>query len=446
VADERRDQLVDGYLSGSLSEADGRELAESLARDPAWQQLLLEQVIVHRLLRQRQRPPVSADRVLAALSDLPAVTDQVMARVQAARIESARTSRKRPPASRARPSRPFAWAAAAALLVVVVVVGEGVRRHGDQPLATLTLAAAGDAVTIHRAGADIAIGSRLDVLAADRITCSAHASASLAYPDGTAIDLLPGSVLTVQPNREAKELALASGTVRASVSPQPVGRPLTITAPDVRITVIGTRFTFASERGSHPRLDVEHGRVRLERLSDHASVEVAAGQSVTVHPGHPLSTAALATTHAAVADAYGIEPHKGAVHGVETTMRVADGADPHGICIACIRFDLGQGRSRGARLRLVAVKGSGSFDIYRSSDDAWTEDRLNYHHLPAQEGASIGTGVAAGEGAFDAVVDAQAIGNGVVTLLLVPRDGCNLAIASRESGADGPRLELTPAP
>ncbi|MBA2479272.1 MAG: FecR domain-containing protein [Planctomycetes bacterium] len=448
MADDRLVPLMHGYAIGALSEPEERELAEAIAHDSNAARSLFEQVVVHRLLQQHKRAPVSADRVLAALSDLPAVTKGVMARVQKSRIESARIERPRRASRPRRSSAPVAWAIAAGLLVMCVIAGETMRRQhgGPSVIGTLTSFEPGGPVLVRRGGSDIPLAGTCQLLASDRITSGSSAPVAVAFNDGTRLELGPGTVLTMQPPGEAKALTLARGVVHATVTPQPSGHPLTITASDVRATVVGTEFTFEALATSDPRLVVEHGRVRLDRLSDHASIDVGAGQSVIVRPGHPLALAGKVTSHAAVSDAHGLKKDPSSRHGTEAALRVADEVEPHGVCIACVRFALDEQPVARAVLRLTVVQGSGRCEVYRSSDDSWSEASVNYYHLPDHDPAPIGSFTADREGVVEIELDAGAVGTGGIVLVLVPTDGCNLAIASHECGSSGPQLEVTVEP
>jgi hypothetical protein len=75
----------------------------------------------------------------------------------------------------------------------------------------------------------------------------------------------------------AKHLHLQRGIMSAEVSPQPVGRPMVIQTATARLEVLGTVFTVSAGTGS-TALEVQHGRVRLERLADGQAVEVGEQQ------------------------------------------------------------------------------------------------------------------------------------------------------------------------
>jgi hypothetical protein len=99
-------------------------------------------------------------------------------------------------------------------------------------------------------------------------------AATIAYPDGTRIDLGPDSSLR-ESSADAKGLLLERGSLRAEVAKQPAGRPLILKTRDAEATVLGTTLLLDADRG---RLEVHEGRVKLARAADGASVELGAGR------------------------------------------------------------------------------------------------------------------------------------------------------------------------
>jgi hypothetical protein len=102
----------------------------------------------------------------------------------------------------------------------------------------------------------------------------------LRYPDGTRVDLETGSLLKLVDERRAE---LRRGRLSARVAPRPGETPRIFPTPHAEAVVLGTTLRLAVEPGS-TRLEVEAGRVRLKRLSDGRSVDVAAGQFAVAGP------------------------------------------------------------------------------------------------------------------------------------------------------------------
>lgn len=78
-------------------------------------------------------------------------------------------------------------------------------------------------------------------------------------------------------------MVVHGGTLFASVTPQQQGKPLMVLTPQDKIEVLGTRFSLKAT-ASETEVAVSEGRIRLTRLSDGKSVEVAARQRAVSNP------------------------------------------------------------------------------------------------------------------------------------------------------------------
>jgi ferric-dicitrate binding protein FerR (iron transport regulator) len=106
------------------------------------------------------------------------------------------------------------------------------------------------------------------------------ATAMLRFDDGTVLTLTGDTELVVAAGSQ-KNLHLMRGIMAANVQPQDPSLPLLIRTATAQLTVVGTRFIVAStEAGT--ALDVEHGRIQVERLADGQAVEVATQQTATI--------------------------------------------------------------------------------------------------------------------------------------------------------------------
>jgi hypothetical protein len=101
-----------------------------------------------------------------------------------------------------------------------------------------------------------------------------ESAATVLFPDSSQMDL--GGDTDVPGIASAKAVALREGTLTARVSRQPAGQSMVFTTPQAEAKVLGTRLVLAATAAA-TRLDVKEGRVRLTRLSDGASADVAAG-------------------------------------------------------------------------------------------------------------------------------------------------------------------------
>ncbi|QCP14718.1 hypothetical protein FCL38_15160 [Pseudoduganella umbonata] len=131
------------------------------------------------------------------------------------------------------------------------------------------------------------------------VATSVHATArgeriDTMLADGSRLQLAPDSRAAVGIYRNRREIELARGQARFEIS-RDAGRPLTVLAGALRITVVGTRFSVHHAAGPHGgvRVAVEEGRVRVARggwFADSGSVELVAGQAVAGDANGTLGT------------------------------------------------------------------------------------------------------------------------------------------------------------
>lgn len=115
-------------------------------------------------------------------------------------------------------------------------------------------------------------------------TGAGETSASLLFTDGTRVDLTPETRIDGLSIAEGKKIALAQGQVSVDAKKQPPGQPLLVTTPHAEVRVLGTKFTVVV-KADGTRLEVQEGRVRMTRLPDQASTDVAAGFFAVAAPG-----------------------------------------------------------------------------------------------------------------------------------------------------------------
>lgn len=109
-------------------------------------------------------------------------------------------------------------------------------------------------------------------------TGSGLSSAVVTYADGTRVLLLEKTSVTLADDQQ-KSVIVHSGTLSASVAPQPPNAPMLLVTPRDRVEVLGTKFVLQA-KADETDVSVNHGLVRLTRLSDGQSVEVPAGRRV----------------------------------------------------------------------------------------------------------------------------------------------------------------------
>lgn len=169
---------------------------------------------------------------------------------------------------------PWAGALAASLLVAVSALMWSL----SAPAPVLTAVSASNGSLIWSNGGERRVLAGGEVVPAGRIVLEGvSATAVLRFHDGTSLTLASDSDLTVADAGNGKQLHLQRGIMSAEVTPQPTGRPLVIRTATARLDVLGTVFTVSAGSGS-TALEVQHGRVRLERLADGQAVEVGEQQ------------------------------------------------------------------------------------------------------------------------------------------------------------------------
>lgn len=128
-----------------------------------------------------------------------------------------------------------------------------------------------EARTLAQSGQALLTGQGLQLAGED-------SSAVVLYPDGTRLELGADALITeLSDGQESgKRVFVASGSLIAEVTPQPLGRPMVLATPNAEVVIRGTRFTLSNEANA-TYVEVERGRVQLTRKSDGRSAELEAG-------------------------------------------------------------------------------------------------------------------------------------------------------------------------
>lgn len=98
------------------------------------------------------------------------------------------------------------------------------------------------------------------------------------YPDGTTVHLHSGAVVS-SPANQSSRLELLNGSMEVAAAKQPPGRPLVFATKHSRYVVLGTRFRLYQEEEAS-RLELDEGKVRLERPASGEQLDVEAGSVV----------------------------------------------------------------------------------------------------------------------------------------------------------------------
>jgi hypothetical protein len=113
-------------------------------------------------------------------------------------------------------------------------------------------------------------------------------AAVIAFPDGTSVELRPGTLLSEISAAAGKKLVLEHGGVYADVARQPAGQPLVLSTRHAEAVVLGTKLALHCGEAA-TRLELKEGKVRFTRSEDKRGVDVAAGQCSVAGKGVDLA-------------------------------------------------------------------------------------------------------------------------------------------------------------
>jgi hypothetical protein len=193
-----------------------------------------------------------------------------------------------------------------------------------------------------------------------------------------------------------------------------------------------TALSLASrESANAPRLVVETGTSALPTLTPIS----------TSTPAPPPSGSTA--TFVAAADAFVYQSYPATNYGSAPQLRV-DGSP---IMRSFVRFNV-QGLSgtvAKATLRIYANSSSSSgYAVRGAGDSNWGESTINYGNAPAVAAVATGASGGFGAGVWTSVdVTPLVTGNGTFTFALTTSGATQVSLASRESGANAPRLVIT---
>jgi ferric-dicitrate binding protein FerR (iron transport regulator) len=285
---ERIDLLIEAYLDGTLTSPGAKTLAGLIRAGGAQAAGIRSRLEFTGLLGQAL-DTADADGVARA------VGERIDAEGDSAAF-AMRVERSLPRRARRRATWMPAFAAAALVMVALLGVWWMAPRHGAA--APWRVIAAAPGAQIMRAGATLAARPELPLTVGDVV--QAAGSTTLRGDDGSTLVLDAGARLAIEAGANGLRLRLEVGEVEAEIAPQPAHHAFVLTTSLARVEVIGTRFTL-NTAPARTHIDLEHGVVRLTRLSDGAALEMHAEQSATVADGaafaalplHPPATATV---------------------------------------------------------------------------------------------------------------------------------------------------------
>lgn len=219
--------------------------------------------------------------------------------------------------------------------------------------------------------------------------------AVLAWPDGTHLELGPDSEIG-RFGEGGRSVLGFRGTLSARVARRAAGEgPAVFAGAFARVVVLGTRFALRSD-AEHLRVEVQEGKVRLERPADGAAAEVAAGQAGTAGPSGRLEVRLVPLSrhfqdgfegYAGTADAmiWGAEPDR--AFGAEPQVKV-DGNDGGHPAYGLVRWDLSgippsaSVRSAVVTLMVENVSVEREYRLYEVRR-AWSEEEVTWRRCAA---------------------------------------------------------------
>ncbi len=269
--------LIDGFIDGTLTEAELQQVKERLLSDEIFRDEL-ELALHLRGLTAAARPGPAAAfsaRVLQACAEisLPAPGE-----ASAASFE-AKVLRKLP---RRRPPRPAAksWRTPLLLLAAGFLLGLSswwlLRPPVPEELACCTNDTSGFVI---RGETSLVLKNGLSLIKGDLLSVAAGHHAQLHYPDGTEIDCFPSTQLRLDSQDGAKWVELQSGAISLAVKPQPPDQPMVLSTAQSRCTVRGTQFELYAN-AQQTQLHVNHGKVQMNGAKS-GEVLVTAGHFAT---------------------------------------------------------------------------------------------------------------------------------------------------------------------
>ena len=262
-------ELIEQVLQGTASDGQKQQLHTRLLASAEDRRLYLHHLNLHSALRRQFT--FDADEQTPAQLDL------------ASGGRAPESASGRPATRRAK----WAWAAVAAAVVVLIATVSFRPPSAERPIAKITglsgtLQWTGDG---GRVFSDLSVGTELSGGTIEGLAPGSWFE--LQFNDGSTVAIFGNSMLTFSDNGQ-KKLHLKEGNVSGNVKPQPAGRPMLIHTQSAVLEVLGTQFE--AEVGlAVTMLNVSQGTVRVKRLSDGATVDVAAKHRVSAAADRELS-------------------------------------------------------------------------------------------------------------------------------------------------------------
>lgn len=265
--------LIEAYVEGSITDQESVRLKALLTQQPETVQLILEGLRDELFIR-------------AVLAELPAT-----------RSAGVPAQRRRIPASspllqflaplfQLNLRRALAVGAGTCVVLALFLLVWCFGPVTGQPVLTNL---EGDGISLERAG-QLAVatpGTRLEP--GDVLRTSTGSTVLISYaPEASRLTVRPNTELTLGTFSNGKRFQLGFGQIEASVARQRTFRPMIVKTPQAEARVVGTRFMLVATNNL-TRLAVAEGKVRVTRLVDGATLQVASGHYAVAATNYELA-------------------------------------------------------------------------------------------------------------------------------------------------------------
>lgn len=274
------DSLLQRYVDDrdALTPDELAEFTEHLRQSATLRERLRDQLVMHELICQRLAVdrgnfPAQVEQRLRDLNGAGDLASEVEAQVQGmqqlASEEWDHWAEKRDVGKRRLRRVLLGLAAAAAIALVCGYLG--FESYG--PVARLQ--SVEGPVMLVRDGKQVAARPEMWIYGGDKLTTTLGAAWELRYhTDGSLLSGRgDGDIAFVGGRRDSKQIVLNYGDVTADAKPQPTGKPMRFLSPQGEAVVVGTKLHFLAT-SDVSRLDVEHGKVLLRRLTGDGSEQL----------------------------------------------------------------------------------------------------------------------------------------------------------------------------
>ena len=246
-------EMMAGYLEGSLDEHEIQELLKAVESSPSFRKQFQDETRLHVLLREAMSEQVEINLIQESVS-----------------------------APTSTPRRWFGWLALANAAVLLIICGIYFFSNGDfnrtPPFGVcLNVSGSGEA-QIERSAKVLPLTPDVHVRVGDRVICGEHARAMLRLSDGSILSLDKGTQVTLVSARP--EINLEGGEVLFEISERKPDEPaFQVHTSQSTVDVMGTVFGLTED--GQTKLEVYEGRVSMIRHSDSKRVEVGSQQTVS---------------------------------------------------------------------------------------------------------------------------------------------------------------------